>query len=203
MMLKIKVQGIYLSKHANGVEEIEFDFIKNIPKIPITWINSMVQKRFLPLWIAEKNKKSKVVKPLSDISFCLVSEWEDVEEADGLTGKDILKMSEYEIQELACKGLLTEVPLPFKVPLYSLREKAVLEYLKKIKHIPMESKEDKENLEFFVKTPDGGWGVNLIGKKCIVEHFTVKPNNVSVNQEVKKLTIEEITNCLPSQEDLI
>lgn len=201
-MLKIKVQGIYQSKNTNGVEEIEFEFIKNIPNIPLTWLNSMVQKRFLPFWIAEQNKKAKIYKPFSGISYCLVSEWEEVNQDDGLTGKDIMKMSEYEIQLLACKGLLTQVPLPNKVPLYVLREKAVLEYLKKIKKIPMKTEQDKERLEFFVKTPEGGYGINLIGKKCFVEDFTINPQKVSANELIKKITIEEITNNLPSQDEL-
>lgn len=202
MMLKVKVSGIYTSKHSNGVDEIEFEFIKKIPKVPDTWINSMVQKRFLPLWFQEKNKKAKEAKPYSGLSFCLVSEWEEIDEPDNLSGMDILKMSEFDIQNLACKGLLTEVPLPFKVPIHSLRETAVLEYLKHIKKVKMDKAEDKERLNFFVRSPDGGWNLNLINQKCIIEDFAVNPEKVSVNEGVKKLSINEITNQLPSQNEL-
>lgn len=166
MTFQITVEGIYESDIGSGQKKFtpfKFDF--KVARFKKEGIETHILRRFIPLLVKDlKNKPifSKVK------SFC-VTELKQIDDNFVLEGKDINKLNEWEIQELATMYDLYDIPLPSSMSIVELREKAILAYMKNVLKIPMSTPKEKEALAFFEKMEDGTYKLNLGDEQVTVQ----------------------------------
>ncbi len=192
-MLKVSVSGEYITEGQLGRERTHYEFIKEIPEVPDNWILSMIKSRYLPMWVAEARKKTSTKwKPFHEVKSCHISDYKITDTSDGLVGKDVFEMEEKELQDVAAKYLLTEVPIPYTVPLKELRDRVALAYLKYVKGVKVDNNEDKEKLAFFRKNGVGEWILDFSGDSFILED--IEPKKENEQKTIEKKTLSELLN---------
>lgn len=169
-MLEVFVEGVYESDVGSGQKKF-YDFKYNFKtaRLDKKGLETHVLRRFIPLLI--KKDKKFAQKLFSKIRSLVIT---DIKELDGncyLEGKDINELNEWEIQDLACLYDLYEVPLAGQFSITELRERAILAYMKKVLNIPMKTAEEKAQLDFLEKQPDGTYKLNLGEEKIIVQIY--------------------------------
>ncbi len=190
-MLKVSVSGSYYTEGSQGKENTNYDFTKEIPDIPENWILALIKSRFLPIWVSEARKANKNAWKIFDgVKSCYLAESVEIAKDDGLKDKDIFEMTEVELQNVAAKYLLTEVPLPFTVPIKELRNSVALNYLKLYKGIKVNSNEDRERLAFFKRNISGEWLLDFGEEAFILEEMIHKEE--SFDKPIVKQTLSEI-----------
>lgn len=181
-MLKAKIDCIYSS--LADKKQINFSCTVEVVGEHLDFLDSHLKNRYLPMKIRENRK----LPHLARIVSFRVSDYEIVPGDCYLHGMDILKMTEFQIQELARYFNLLEIPLPYTVSLPELREKAALAYYKNVLNFPLDKDDDKEKFEFMEKT-DSGWRTNFKDKACKVDTTLLKTTPKVVGN--KKMTLEE------------
>ncbi|MFY9591755.1 MAG: hypothetical protein WAP54_07210 [Bacteroidales bacterium] len=197
-MLKVTVSGVYYTQGQQGKENTPYEFTKEIPEIPENWILALVKARFLPIWIAEERKKNqKNWKPFDGVKSCYLANYEKTETPDKLVGKNVFEMDETELQNVAAKYLLTEVPVPYTVPLNELRNLVALNYLKVIKGVKVDKNEDKEKLAFYKRNSVGEWILDFSGESLILE--SIEHKEESFEKPIVKQSLSDILNTNSSK----
>lgn len=207
-MWKIKCSGTYFTQGQHGKDITDFDFEKEIPSCPELWIDSVVQKRMLPIWIEEERKKPKgkdKYKRFDGIDSCQIFEFEEIDETDSFIGKDVLNMDEKQIQEVASALVLIEVPLPRKLNIKQLRNECVLAYLSVVQKVEMKKESNKEALDFYKKTPSGTWVVDFSGQSCIIEEVVHPADKHKVVTKIEQKSLSDLMGVskAPSEEELL
>jgi len=206
-MWNVKLSGTYFTQGQHGKEISEFNFDKELPSCPQGWINSVVQKRLLPIWIEEERAKPKSgdkFKRFDGVDSCHIYDFNAIASKDSFIGKDILKMNEKEIQEVASAFVLIEVPLPRKLNIKQLRDECVLQYLKIVKKIKMETEEEKEALSFYKKNPAGYWTVDFSEQSCIIGQVIHPDDGQKVFKKIEQKSLSDILGAdVPTEKELL
>ena len=106
-------------------------------------------------------------------------------------------MDETELQNVAAKYLLTEVPVPYTVPLNELRNLVALNYLKVIKGVKVDKNEDKEKLAFYKRNSVGEWILDFSGESLILE--SIEHKEESFEKPIVKQSLSDILNTNSSK----
>lgn len=163
-MLKIKVEGVYESDTGSGQRQYEgYSYDINISKTTERGIMTHIQRRFIPYLIAKD--KEKVSKIFSRLRTCVITDTQTVSDKDSIIDKDINEMNEWQIQDLACLFDLYEIPLPHTCSITEMREQAILAYMKVVLKVPMNTPEERAELDFIKPYPDGTYKLDLKGRK--------------------------------------
>lgn len=168
-----KVEGIYETDKGSGKELTSFNFTIKLSRFKEQGAGTHILRRFLPICI--KNQKKTPL--LSEIKHWLITDIQKVSDEFPLVGKEINKMNEQEIQELACMYDLYEIPLPNTTSITELREKAEQAYMQRILKIPMDTIDEQKKLSFFKEQSDGSLKFDLgdeILKVELIENFVGK-----------------------------
>jgi len=199
-MLEVHVEGIYKSNVGASAKNVDFEFKFEVAGNHTDFLESHLKKRYIPMLIRQKSK----MPIFTSLSAFRLIDYKANDKPCGLDGVDIFAMDEWQIQELARYFNLLNIPLPFSVSISELREKAAIQYLEKVKGIPVEKDEDKEKLDFFVKNPSGTWVFNPRGEKLLVE---IKEENLDVEKPQVKMSLSEALSqpnqvVVPTVDDL-
>lgn len=180
------IEGIYETDKGNGKDYTPFNFKIKLPRFDNQEKGACthILRRFLPILI--KNMKNKPL--LSGIRHWVITDVQKVSDTFPLEGKEINNLNEYELQELACMYDLYEIPLPSTIAISELREKAQQAYMKKVLQIPMDKIEEQEQLDFFVRQPDGSLKFDLGNQILKIE---VVDNYIGKKVEVKKKSLSD------------
>ena len=168
-----KVEGIYETDKGSGKELTSFNFTIKLSRFKEQGAGTHILRRFLPICIKNQNKTPL----LSEIKHWLITDIQKVSDEFPLVGKEINKMNEQEIQELACMYDLYEIPLPNTTSITELREKAEQAYMQRILKIPMDTIDEQKKLSFFKEQSDGSLKFDLgdeILKVELIENFVGK-----------------------------
>lgn len=184
-MLEVQIEGIYKSNVGASAKHVDFNFTFEIAGNHTDFLESHLKKRYIPMLIRQK-KNMPMFSSL--VSFRLI-DYKANDKPCGLDGIDIFEMDQWQIQELARYFNLLNIPLPYTVSIGELREKAAIQYLEKVKGIPLEKDEDKMKVDFFFKTPSGEWVMNLRGEKLLVES---KGENLNVEKPQEKMSLSQV-----------
>lgn len=161
-MLKVKVEGIYESDIGSGQKKfINFDYTFELSRPNEAGVITHVLRRFLPLLIAQD--KAKQENPCSRIKTFVITDIQKTEEQSKLIGKNILDLTAWEIQDLACMFDLFKIPLHGKHSITELRERAVLAYAEKVLKVPMKEPKDKAMCTFLKQQADGTYKLDVNG----------------------------------------
>jgi len=180
-MLTIQVEGIYESDIGSGQKKYEnFNYKIEISRQNERGVVTHIMRRFIPYLIYKDKTKSGIA--FSRLKTFCITDIKKTDTQSKLIGKNIDELSEFEIQDLACLFDLYEVPLPLTCSITELRESAILAYMKKVLKISMETEQEKQQLAFLEKQPDGSYKLHLDGEKVIVEI----PNGYFEKQEAEK-----------------
>ncbi|MEI8127986.1 MAG: hypothetical protein WCG95_00080 [bacterium] len=200
-MLEVQIEGIYRTNVGDSQKNTDFNFKFEIAGNHTDYLESHLKKRYVPMLVRLK-KNMPVYSSLA--AFRLV-DYKANDKPCGLDGVDVFEMDEWQIQELARYFNLLNIPLPYTVSLGELREKAAIQYLERVKGIPLEKDEDKEKVDFFVKNPSGSWVFTLKGERLLVD---AKDENLEAEKVQEKMSLSDVLSqpcqiSLPSDEDLI
>ena len=166
-MLKITVEGVYESDIGSGQKKYEnFNYTFELSREKEEGVDTHVLRRIVPYLISKDKNKAKV--PCSRIKSYLITNVEKLDKKSTLLGKDILELSEWETQDLACLFDLYEAPIAGKMSIVSLRYKTAEAYLKKVLKVPMKTALEKANLEFYKQLPDGTFKLDFGNEKLLV-----------------------------------
>ncbi len=122
--MEIVISGTYLSDR--GVQVDYNGMVKKIPYCPDReYREYIIRQRYVPMWLA---KDQKFVAQFKQNVRCFVDSEKNCEYIPSFVGKDIRKMTEAEIQELAYIKNLIEVPIFRSLDIEDLRMKAYLKY---------------------------------------------------------------------------
>ena len=190
-MFKITVEGIFESLTGAGASKYEnFNLTFVSSRVQKEGIETHIQKRYIPYLLkTDKTYKNKMFSNLKNYRIVSI---EKLEEETELFGKDILKLDEFEIQDLACLYDLYEVPLNGVYPLNETREKTALAYLKKVLKVPMKTPTEKKKLKFLEQKTDGSFVPNFQGREILIEkdeEFFKKANK----KEIQKFDLDDFS----------
>lgn len=175
------VEGIYETDKGSGIDLTPFKFNIELSRFEgfEKGAGSHILRRFLPILI--RGLKNKPF--FSKIRSWVITNIEKVSDDFPLKDKEIAKMNEQELQELACLYDLFEVPLPSTVSLPELIEATQKAYLKKVIKIPMETPEEQMKCQFFVPQSDGSLKFDLKGACLKVEIFDKTQKRVEAEKK--------------------
>jgi len=198
-MIKVNVTATYYTNTPNGKLRTTVDFEKEIPDMPDNMIMSNVQSRLMAHWIAdmrEENAKKEGEEklPICDgVESCKVYKWTRNKKDDGLLDRNILGMSEYELQLVASKFKLWSVPKPFEIDLQTLRNVTALAYVELKNTIKNGEKfsfrGNEGKYSFFKKGLSGAYEVDFGRKSVKIEDIGEKE---AKPEEVKRINLEEL-----------
>lgn len=175
MTIKVIVDGLYETDIGSGQKKLhDYEFTFELPRFKTTGLETLLMRRFIPMAIAE-NKKMETCSRVKTIH---ISDVQKMNNECSLQGKNILAMSEKEIQELACLFDLYEIPLPRKMSLSELRERAFEIYSERVLGIPLKEDKDKAKYDIYEKTS--------AGYKLLLEEQPVDISNLKVENVVEK-----------------
>jgi len=206
-MIEAQVEGIYQTDVGSGQKQFtNYNFTIDVAGNHLDFLDSHLQKRFVPIKIRQQKGKPMFSRLTN---YRLVS-YKVNDKPCGLDDKDIFEMNEWEIQQLARFFNLLEIPLPYTISLHELKERAALEYLKHVIKVPMETNEDKDKLEFFVKQESGGYVVNFENQKCNVKAVERNldasiptPSRLSLEEILHKSSVQDNAGFIPSESELL
>ena len=179
-----KVEGIYETDKGSGKDYTNFEFDIKLSRFFPEGAGSHIVARFLPTLI----KKQKNKPLYSGLRHWVITDVQKESDGFPLEGKEINKMNEDEIQQLACMYDLFEIPLPATMSITELREKAMIAYMKKVLEIPMKTPEEQMKLSFFKRQEDGSLKLDL-GEEVL--KVQVKDKFADKKTEVKKKSLSD------------
>ena len=166
-MYEVTVIGQFESDIGSGQKRFyDFNYVIKVPRFKPEGLETHLLRRYLPYCIRKDKKNAQ--RLFSRVRNFVVTEIKKLDEACALHNRDINTLSELEIQDLACLYDLYEVPVSGVVSIVELRQKAIIAYMKKVLKIPMKTPEEKAQLDFFKKQPDGTYKLDLGDEKLII-----------------------------------
>mgnify|MGYP004563913319 CR=1 FL=1 len=182
------VECIYETDKGSGKDYNNFDCKIQLARFREEGAGTHILRRFLPMLI----RQWKNAPLFSKVKHWVITDSKKISEEFPLEGKDILKMTERECQELACMYDLFEVPLPTTMSISEMRKNTALAYLKKVLGVKMNTPEEKEQSAFFKYQPDGTLDLDMDGEP--IEVIVLKNYGDKIVKEVKKKTLQDYIN---------
>ena len=181
---KLTVSGSYMSH--NG-EIVNFEDVSGIvPKTDVDLMSQAANKRFIHLWLKEDKRYKKSIKRVRE---CALDDVEDVKSDDAYSfiGKDVKKLSSYEIQCLALYFNLRPVPLPKS----SIRIQRFGAYRELCLREGIEF--DADNTESdFVHLPSVAVEDTGVSKSRDITTFSVSSDGGKVESSTRSYSLEEL-----------
>lgn len=199
-MFKVTVEGIYESITGNAQSKhIPFNLVIEVARMKKEGIETHLEKRLIPYFLkTEKKYKDNL---FSKIKHYRIVDIEKLDKECELFGKEVMELSELEIQQLATLYDLYEAPLYGVYPLTTTREKTAIAYFKKVIKVPLKTVQDKQRAEFLVQTTDGSFIPKFDGIKTTIienkEFFNVKPKEMN-----KKISTDSYFEAIEKKNNL-
>ena len=184
-MIEVEYEGVYSSTVGQYKRTTPFRFKHEVAGNHTDALESHLKKRYVPMMIAKDKSLREPFERL--VSFRLV-DYKKNEKLNPLNGKDLFKLNEWEIQELARTFNLFEIPLPFTTTLSELKQKAAFQYLKRIKGLKIDTDKEKMKFDFFKKDLNGSWVIEL-DEPLIIEIDESKTEDAQAVE--KKISLKE------------
>ena len=188
-MYKIAVEGIYESQTGNGQSKyINFELKFTTSRPNTIGLDTHIQKRYIPYYL--KTEKKYKENPFTKLQSYVVKSIDKVDGESPMINKDFLELTDLEIQDLAAMYDLYEVPLYGIYPIWEMRDKAALAYMKKVLKMPMSTPKEKEAVTQLEKLADGTFKLKLEKGELKVkfkESFFAKADT----KTIKKVSISD------------
>lgn len=170
-MLEVKFDGIVEFATGSGQSRYEsFEYIIETAREKESGLYSHICARFAPMLI-KQDKKFKGL-PFKRIQSLVITEVKKLDKENYLIGKNILELTEKEVQDFACMYDLYEVPLAGTQALSLIREKALIAYMHKVKKEKIKNPEDKRKWKWFVQQEDGTFRFDAQGDKFPIQYVS-------------------------------
>ena len=188
-MYKVTVEGIYESQTGSGQSKyINFEIKFTTSRPNTIGLDTHIQKRYIPYYL--KTEKKYKEYPFTKLQSYVVKSIDKVDGESPMINKDFLELTDLEIQDLAAMYDLYEVPLYGIYPIWEMRDKAALAYMKKVLKMPMSTPKEKEEIAQLEKLADGTFKLKLEKGELKVkfkESFFAKADT----KTIKKVSISD------------